>query len=187
MTKITKVTVHAGHNKQGRIACGASDYLDESTEARIICKKVIKLFKKNKIAAVNCTVNNGTCQYDVLKKICKKCNAKERQLDISIHFNACSHSKADGRTKGVEVLCRTTDGVRGDVARRICRQISMIGFRDRGVKTESDLYFLNHTNRPAILVEVCFVDDQDDARLYKQNKDAVAQAIVKAVLNYNKR
>ena len=62
----------------------------------------------------------------------------------------------------------------------------MIGFANRGVKTESDLYFLNRTNRPAILVEVCFVDDQDDARLYKQNKDAVAQAIVKAVLNYNK-
>ena len=186
MTKITKVTVHAGHNKPGKIACGASDYLDESTEARIICRKVIRLLKKHRITAYNCTVNNGTCQYDVLKKICKKCNAKERQLDISIHFNACSHSKADGRTKGVEVLCRTTDGVRGDVARLICSQIGMIGFANRGVKTESDLYFLNRTNRPAILVEVCFVDDQDDARLYKQNKDAVAQAIVKAVLNYNK-
>ena len=155
MTKITKVTVHAGHNKPGKIACGASDYLDESTEARIICRKVIRLLKKHRITAYNCTVNNGTCQYDVLKKICKKCNAKERQLDISIHFNACSHSKADGRT-------------------------------NRGVKTESNLYFLNHTNRPAILIEVCFVDDQDDAKLYKQNKDAVAQAIVKAVLNYNK-
>ena len=35
-------------------------------------------------------------------------------------------------------------------------------------------------------MKVCFVDDQDDAKLYKQNKDAVAQAIVKAVLSYNK-
>ena len=37
MPKITKVTVHAGHNKNGKIACGASDYIDESKEARIIC------------------------------------------------------------------------------------------------------------------------------------------------------
>ncbi|RKI28948.1 hypothetical protein D7V82_08915 [bacterium 1xD8-6] len=36
------------------------------------------------------------------------------------------------------------------------------------------------------MMKVCFVDDQDDAKLYKQNKDAVAQAIVKAVLSYNK-
>lgn len=184
--KIKKVTVHAGHNKQGKIACGASDYIDESKEARIICRKVVRLLKKNGIIAYNCTVNNGTCQSDVLQKICKKCNAKDRQLDISIHFNACAHSKADGKTKGVEVLCRTKDGIRGDVANRICNQISKIGFTNRGVKTESGLYFLNHTNKPAILVEVCFVDDQDDARLYKQNKNTAARAIVKAILNHNK-
>lgn len=187
MTKITKVTVHAGHNKQRKIAHGASDYIDESTEARIICRKVIKLLKKHGITAYNCTVNNGKNQNDVLQKICKKCNAKERQLDISIHFNACNHSRADGKIKGVEVLCRTKDGIRGDVAKRICNQISMLGFTNRGVKTENNLYFLNHTNKPAILVEVCFVDDQDDTELYKRNKDAVAQAIVRSVLNYNKR
>ncbi|RKI24644.1 N-acetylmuramoyl-L-alanine amidase, partial [bacterium D16-36] len=34
MEKITKVTAHAGHNRPGRIACGASDYLDESKETR---------------------------------------------------------------------------------------------------------------------------------------------------------
>lgn len=68
MSTIKKVTVHAGHNKQGKIACGASDYIDESKEARIICKKVVSLLKKNKIKAYNCTVNNGTSQLDVLKK-----------------------------------------------------------------------------------------------------------------------
>ena len=60
MKKIRKVTVHAGHNPSGKIACGASDLLDESTEARYITKKVIKLLKKNDIKAVNCTINNGT-------------------------------------------------------------------------------------------------------------------------------
>ena len=28
MSKIKAVTVHAGHNPQGKIACGASDYID---------------------------------------------------------------------------------------------------------------------------------------------------------------
>ena len=30
MSKIKAVTVHGGHNPQGKIACGASDYIDES-------------------------------------------------------------------------------------------------------------------------------------------------------------
>lgn len=30
MSKINSVTVHARHNKQGKIVCGASDYIDES-------------------------------------------------------------------------------------------------------------------------------------------------------------
>ena len=61
-----------------------------------------------------------------------------------------------------------------------------IGFTDRGVKTTKGLYFLNHTKAPAVLVEVCFVDDKDDYILYKRNRNVVAKSIVKAVLNHNK-
>ena len=70
MKKIKKVTVHGGHNPSGKIACGESDLLDESKEDRYITKRVIKLLKKNGIKAVNCTVNNGLNQNDVLRKIC---------------------------------------------------------------------------------------------------------------------
>lgn len=47
MNKIKKVTVHAGHNPSGRVAAGAVGLIDESKENRVICKKVIKLLKKN--------------------------------------------------------------------------------------------------------------------------------------------
>lgn len=198
MTKITKVTAHAGHNRPGRIACGASDYLDESKETRIICRKVIRLFKKNKIEAVNCTVNNGKNQDDVLVKIKNKIEKVLGVcLNISMHMNACEHSKTDGRTKGVEVcICpvagddadysKTKKTMKYKVAQLVCREIAKLGFTNRGVKFRDNLYILKRTSKPTILVEICFVDDQDDAKLYKQNKDAVAQAIVKAVLSYNK-
>ena len=101
MSKIKAVTVHGGHNPQGKIACGASDYIDESKEDRIITKKVVALLKKNGIKAYNCTVNNGTSQIDVLRKICAKCNSKTRDIDISIHFNSAVHQKVqDGKTTG---------------------------------------------------------------------------------------
>lgn len=187
MSKIKAVTVHGGHNPQGKIACGASDYIDESKEDRIITKKVIALLKKNGIKAYNCTVNNGTSQTDVLRKICAKCNSKVRDIDISIHFNASSHQKlSDKKTLGTEVWVRSTEGVRGNLAKRICNQISKIGFSNRGVKTTNNLWVLNQTNRPALLIEVCFVTDPDDAALYLKHKDDIAKGIVQAILNYNK-
>ena len=182
MSKIKAVTVHGGHNPQGKIACGASDYIDESREDRIITKKVIRLLKKNGIKAYDCTVNNGTSQTDVLRKICEKCNSKTRDIDISIHFNSVNHQKVqDGQTTGTEVWVRNTLGITGDLSKRICNQLSKVGF-----KKTSGLWILNKTLKPALLIEVCFVSDPDDAKLYKANRDKVAKAIVQAILNYNK-
>lgn len=188
MKKINKVTVHAGHNPSGKIACGTSDLLDESTEARWITKKVIKFLRKNGIKAVNCTVNNGVCQNDVLYKICTKCNAvADADLHISIHLNSGrDDKKGDGRTGGTEVLLTKIIDDKGDIAKRVCNQMSKLGFTNRGVKIRTDLYFLKHTKAPALLIEVCFVDDVDDYRLYKSNRLNVANAIVNGLLNHNK-
>ena len=188
MKKIKKVTVHGGHNPSGKIACGASDFLDESKEDRYITRKVIKLLKKHGIKAKNCTVNNGRNQTDVLQKICKKCNAiADADLHISIHFNSGrADKKGDGKVGGTEVLLTNDVSDKGDIAHRICEHMGWIGYTSRGVKVNKGLYFLNHTKAPAILVEVCFVDDKDDAILYRKNRDKVARAIVMAVVNHNK-
>ncbi|MDE6616849.1 MAG: N-acetylmuramoyl-L-alanine amidase [Lachnospiraceae bacterium] len=181
MEKIKKVTVHGGHNPSGKIACGTSDFLDESIEARYIAKKVIKLLKKNGIKAVNCTVNNGISQSDVLRKICAKCNAvTDADLHISIHFNSGRNDKkGDGKTRGTEVLVTQNIADKWDIAKRVCRQMAKIGFTNSGIKTRTDLYFLNHTKALAILIEVCFVDDKDDYLLYTSDKDVIAKAISK--------
>lgn len=184
MGKITAITIHAGHNKSGKVACGASDYLDESHEARVIMRKVRRRLRLNGIKVYNCTVNDGTSRSDVLNKIVTKCNARTRDIDVSIHFNACSHSKSDGKTKGIEVWVKTTTGVRGTLAASICKGIADLGFTNRGVKTTNNLYFLNHTVQPALLIEVCFVDDEDDAKLYKKKRRKVAKAIATAIMNY---
>ena len=186
MSKIKAVTIHAGHNPRGKIACGASDYIDESTEARLIVKKVKALLKKNGIKVYDCTVNNGANQNDVLKKICSKCNSKTRDVDISIHFNSSVHqARMDEKITGTEVWVKSIVGVRGDLASGICMKLAKVGFRNRGVKVTNNLRFLNQTYKPAILIEVCFVSDPDDAYLYKNHKDDVAKAIVQAVVEYN--
>lgn len=189
---IKKITLHAGHNKQGKIACGASDYIDESKECRIIRKKVAAFLKKKGITVINTTVNNGNSQSNVLARIVSACNAeKDADLHVSLHMNAFKHSGEDGNTKGVEVhIKKTTEDIKNTtkylVANKICKNIAKIGFTNRGVKYNDGLYFLNHTVKPAILVEICFVDDFDDAALYKSHKDEIAQAIAAAILAYSK-
>ena len=123
-----------------------------------------------------------------MQKICKKCNAvADADLHISIHFNSGrADKKGDGKVGGTEVLLTKNVSDKGDVAKRICSRMERLGYTNRGVKINKGLYFLNHTKAPAILIEVCFVDDKDDAVLYRKDRDAVARAIVKAVLNHNK-
>ena len=57
-----------------------------------------------------------------------------------------------------------------------------MGFANRGVKARPDLYVLNSTKAPAMLIECCFVDDADDVKIYSAKK--MAQAIVIGILNY---
>ena len=43
------INVHAGHNPDGKIACGAVGLIKESTEARKVKKEVIRLLRKKGI------------------------------------------------------------------------------------------------------------------------------------------
>ena len=65
MSKV--ITIHAGHNPHGKIACGASDYISESKENRYILKEVKKLLK-GKVKYYDVTVSNGKNQNDILKR-----------------------------------------------------------------------------------------------------------------------
>ena len=176
------ITLHAGHNPKGKIACGASDYIDESAQARIMRKKIQAELKKKGITAYNTTVNNGKNQNDILVRIVQKCNQKVRSFDVSLHFNAWMHSPKDGKTKGIEICVYDKDSDIAKVAAKICKQVSTAtGLANRGVKERKDLYFLKRTNKPAMLIEICFVDDQDDVKIYKANKDLIAKKIANVI------
>ena len=65
----------------------------------------------------------------------------------------------------------------------MCKELSALGFKNRGVKVSTTLYVLRKTKAPAMLIEVGFVDDKDDVNLYnKVGNDAICRAIVKGIL-----
>ena len=177
--------IHGGHNPAGKIACGASDLLDESKEDRKIAKAIIKYLKKAGATTYNCTVNNGTSQNNVLKKICAKCNKHSVNLDASVHLNSgCNDHKGDKKLGGFEVWATAFTGVKKEVAERAVANMKELGFTSHGdpYKKTSGLYYLNHTKAKALLFEICFVDDKDDYLLYKTTgPDAIGKALAEAI------
>ena len=84
------------------------------------------------------------------------------------------------RGKGTEVY--TYGGKEHAEALNILKNMSKLGFINRGVKDGSSLYVVKRTNAKAMLIEVCFVDTKSDVALYEQRgADAVAKAICNAI------
>lgn len=180
---MAKYNVHAGHAAAGKKYCGAVSLLNESRENRLIAKEIINLLKAAGNTVYDCTVDSGISQANVLSKIAKKCNAHTVDFDLSIHLNSGrKDKKGDKKVGGFEVWLTDTGKGKGDLASRIRKEMKALGFTDRGTKKTSGLYILNHTKAPALLLEICFVDDKDDYNLYKEvGYKKIAQAVVTGI------
>lgn len=178
-----KYNVHAGHGKQDSKSCGAYNLLYESVENRLIKDELIRLLKVENQTVYDCTVDYPTSQSDCINKIVALCNKHAVDLDVSIHFNSGrNNTSGDGKIGGVEVFIYD-DSARKE-AERICNKLASLGFTNRGVKVNKNLGVLARTNAPALLIEVCFVDDRDDYNLYKKlGYKTISKAIAEGILN----
>ena len=169
--------IHAGHNPDGKVACGAIGFIKESTENRNVKNEVVRMLKAMGHTVYDCTVDNGTSSSNVLTNIVNKCNAHKVDLDVSIHFNAgASDANGNGKTTGTEVFVYNSNSKAKEKAEKVCNAIAALGFKNRGVKYSQSLYVLRKTTAPAMLIECCFVDDKDDVALYDYK--SMAEAIV---------
>jgi N-acetylmuramoyl-L-alanine amidase len=166
------IVISSGHGKYIR---GASGFIDEVDEARRVVNRVSHLLSESGVGVVVFHDNESSTQGDNLNRIVAAHNAERRDLDVSVHFNAYQ-TTAGGM--GTECLYLTQAVLAQNVASAIA---DVSGLNDRGPKKRTDLAFLNNTNEPAILTEICFVDSQADANLYRQSFDAICAAIAEAV------
>lgn len=168
---LKSIALGAGHAATGKGACGAVGYISESDEARNV-RNVVKFFAPQKgVRFVDCTVDRGT-QYEVLNTAIAIANEADVELAVQIHFNACKTEGNDGKVKGSECLIYPNSKAR-PYAEKILKNLEHAGYTNRGVKERKDLKFLKKTAAPAIIVEVCFVDDKDDTDFYQSHMGAV--------------
>lgn len=167
------ILICAGHTLKGA-GTGAVGYINESNENRILSNLVVKYLKELGVSADYYEINEAS---NYLSLQVQAANKNKYDLVVQIHFNAY---KTTISSMGTETLyCSTQGKVYAD---RVNTKLKSM-YKDRGVKKRTDLYWLNNTNSPAILVEVCFVDSKNDTDMYIMNKDRTAQLIAEAIVN----
>ena len=102
---------------------------------------------------------------------------------LECHFNACVRDfDGNGYTTGTEIYWPSrgqATGAEDAILQRVCA----VGFKNRGAMSMG-LAVINTAARagiPANLIEVCFIDDADDMRVWLKNKDRICEAIAAGV------
>lgn len=162
------IVISSGHGKYVR---GASGILDEVDEARRVVEQVAENLRARDAQVDVFHDDTSKTQSENLETIVDYHNSKDRQLDISVHFNAYVETT---KPMGCEVLYQSQSTLAGQMSLAIADAGLLI---NRGPKKRTDLYFLNETDGPAILIEICFVDSEADADLYTGYFEDICEAI----------
>ena len=119
-----------------------------------------------------------TLQDDDLGLVCSESNNWGADIFVSLHCNAFNTV-----ARGTETLYKSFNGQRlaNDTQSQIIRSIDTV---DRGVKKRDDLWVLNGTNATAVLVEMAFIDNEDDHSLLMNDLDTIVRAITRGITDY---
>lgn len=166
-----KICVIAGHTTAGK-GTGAVGYINESNENRIVGKKVVEYLNQAGHTAVYGEINKSD---NYLAEQVAIANKDNYDLVVQIHFNA---NKTTPNPMGTETLYKTSNGKK--YAEQVTNSLGKM-YKQRGAKQRTDLYWLNQTKAPAILVEICFVDSKADTDKYISNKYYTAKLIAEGI------
>jgi N-acetylmuramoyl-L-alanine amidase len=165
------IVLSSGHGKYVR---GASGIIDEVDEARKVVDALAQALADRGVDVVTFHDDTSKDQSTNLETIVDAHNDEERDLDISVHFNAFEQRE---QPVGTEVLYYS----QAELAGKVSAAIASCGFINRGAKKNTGLYFLNNTEKPSILIEVCFVDSEGDCEVYAETFDDIITAIADVI------
>lgn len=172
-----KIAIHAGHNPDGMIACGAVGYIKESTCAREVVSYVRNMVRSCGICIDDVTVNNGSNQSGVLHALKEKIDNGGYDLSISVHLNSASDKTAHGSE--TYYYPGNADGRK--YANMFADAISKVSGLNRGAKETKALYIIKSVKPTSILLELCFVSNREDSARFDAYE--YAEAIADTICN----
>ena len=168
------IGIDKGHSTWDKSPCGAVGLLNESKENRPVGDKVIQKLRALGHTVIDCSCNSASSVNEQLAAIVNKANAQKLDLFLSLHLNA-------GGGTGAEIYTTNTSGAKEEAKKLIETYCKRTGFRNRGHKYK-ELYVIRHTNAPAMLLEMCFVDTESDFKRWNNlGVETIANVIVEGI------
>lgn len=120
-----------------------------------------------------------------IQDVIRQSNASNIDLHLALHSNAAGEGK-EGQVRGVEVYYNPQNSFSRKAAQLIAEQMKKI-YPDPSkvqVLPTTTLAEVVKMNMPAILLEVAYHDNWEDAQWIRDNLGQIAQAVVKGVCAY---
>lgn len=182
--KSIKVFLSAGHSNVTNLDMGAIgvDGVKEGTLTVRLRKKIIAAMREYGHNPLYDKDENVTSR--TVKII--KATLSSRDIAIDIHFNASANKNATGTE--VLVPFKSTP-VERDLANILSSNIAtLLGIRNRGVKTEAQSYhgrlMFMTPNCENVLIEVCFITNRSDMEKYYTQEDNLAILIARCIIGF---
>lgn len=168
------ICLDAGHGGMDSGACGNG--LKEKDITLKMIKKIGVLLTKNGLEVI---YTRTTDNYVKLNERCRIANSKNCDCFVSVHTNSAVNSDANG----IETLCYTQNNLAFYVQQNLIKELNLT---DRGVKERKDLAVLNGTEMQAILIELGFISNAENASLMTREDflDKSAECIARGVCKY---
>lgn len=180
-----KICLDAGHGGFDPGACNNALKLRECDITLRTVLKLGQLLAKQGHTVIYTRFNDNGLGNNTSTSLANRVSiANKNNVDIfiSIHCNSAANTQA----RGTETYFYQTSKNGERLARLVQNElVKATGFQDRGLKT-ANYYVIKYTRMPAILVEIGFISNNDEAKQLADPsvQDKIAQAIAEAVNKY---
>ena len=181
-----KIFIDQGHNPNNPNAGAEGNGLREQDIVFRIGILLNELFSENpqfetRLSRPTLDVQLGTSNTTSLIERVRLANEWGADYFLSLHTNASSQAAASG----TEAFAYSSPSAAFSLGEDIVQSISeYTGLKNRGMKVRSGLYVLRKTNMPAVLIELGFITNPNDASLMVNEPELFAEAIYQGTLEY---
>lgn len=131
-------------------------------------------------ADINAVYTRTTDIYDSPARKAEKANESGADYFISIHRNSSIYPN---QYSGIESIVYNRYGAAARMAENINENLQALGYVNHGVMERTNLVVLNRTQMPSILLEVGFINNNNDNAIFDSRFDETAQAIADGILD----
>ncbi len=167
------IVIDAGH---GGYDNGAS--YQGRKEKDDVLKLALAVGEKLKNAGYQVFFTRTSDVYDSPYEKAQIANASGADYFVSFHRNS---SPNPNTYSGVQTLVYQENQVVNDIADSINEHLSEAGFKNLGIDERPGLVVLRRTQMPAVLVEVGFINSDQDNQTFDQNYDQIVDALAAGI------